>query len=124
MNRKLLTASRAPLALASLALLGLLSACGRQDEAMMGEPPAAGVQQGAPTVAEAPADAAITAEIKAKFAADAQLAALPIAVHTRDGLVELNGKAPDASLRDHATRVAARAKNVLSVDNHMAVPRS
>ncbi|HEX2010558.1 MAG TPA: BON domain-containing protein [Roseateles sp.] len=108
--------------LIAAAAAALLAGCGRQDQEIMADPPAAGV---APAAAlQSPADAAITADIQAKFAADAELSPLAIRVRTHDGLVELDGKAPDAKVRDHATRVAAKAKNVLSVDNHMAVPRS
>lgn len=118
---------RLPAAVLALGLAGLLAACGRQD---------LGVEVGSANTAPAPAaapapqspeqaaqDAAITAEIRAKFAADSSLAPLAIQVRTRDRLVELQGRAPDAQLRDHATRIAATAKKVLSVDNHMALPQ-
>lgn len=123
------TARRLPAAVLALGLAGLLAACGRQD---------LGVEVGSANTAPAPApaaapapqspeqaaqDAAITAEIRAKFAADSSLAPLAIQVRTRDRLVELQGRAPDAQLRDHATRIAATAKKVLSVDNHMALPQ-
>ncbi len=125
-SQYIFTASRRlPAAVLALGLAGLLAACGRQD---------LGVEVGsantAPAAAPAPQspeqaaqDAAITAEIRAKFAADSSLAPLAIQVRTRDRLVELQGRAPDAQLRDHATRIAATAKKVLSVDNHMALPQ-
>lgn len=118
---------RLPAAVLALGLAGLLAACGRQDLGME-----VGSASTAPAPAAAPApqspeqaaqDAAITAEIRAKFAADSSLAPLAIQVRTRDRLVELQGRAPDAQLRDHATRIAATAKKVLSVDNHMALPQ-
>ncbi|CAN5122305.1 hypothetical protein BH11PSE10_BH11PSE10_09600 [soil metagenome] len=71
---------------------------------------------------EAQVDAAITAGIKAQFASDAALNALHIQVDTKEGLVVLTGKAPDAGLREHATRVAITVKDVLSVDNKMLLP--
>jgi hyperosmotically inducible protein len=66
-------------------------------------------------------DAKITAGIKAELAKDPSLSALAIKVETQDGLVALNGQAPDPATRDHATRVAATVKGVLSVDNHMVL---
>lgn len=71
---------------------------------------------------EAGLDATITANIKAEFAADAPLNALHIQVETKEGLVSLSGKAPDASTRERATRLAATVKDVLSVDNKMVLP--
>ena len=66
-------------------------------------------------------DATITASIKAELAKDPSLSALSINVDTKDGLVSLNGTAPDATSRDRATRLAASVKGVLSVDNHLVV---
>lgn len=125
-SQHIFTASRRlPAAVLALGLAGLLAACGRQDLGME-----VGSANTAPAAAPAPQspeqaaqDAAITAEIRAKFAADSSLAPLAIQVRTRDRLVELQGRAPDAQLRDHATRIAATAKKVLSVDNHMALPQ-
>ena len=71
---------------------------------------------------EAALDATITANIKAEFAADPPLNALHIQVETKEGLVSLNGKAPDASTRERATRLAATVKDVLSVENRMLLP--
>lgn len=69
-------------------------------------------------------DATITASIRSEFAADPVLNPLKIDVQTKEGLVSLNGRAPDAASRDHATRVAATVKDVLSVDNHMVLPKT
>lgn len=66
-------------------------------------------------------DARITASIKAELAKDPMLSPLAITVDTKEGLVSLGGKAPDPATREHATRVAATIKGVLSVDNHMVV---
>ncbi|MET0519236.1 MAG: BON domain-containing protein [Burkholderiaceae bacterium] len=74
--------------------------------------------------AERQQDAAITASIRAEFASDPALSRINIQVQTREGLVSLNGAAPDAATRDHATRLAATVKNVLSVDNHMSLPKA
>jgi len=66
-------------------------------------------------------DLAITSRIKAALAKDPDLKPLRIKVDTRDGLVSLHGTAPDQSSREHATRVAATVKGVLSVDNLLVV---
>lgn len=123
----------------------LLSACERTGEPEIGEAaalsragaqtgtqanpqvnPQANTQTGAQDLerqtAQAAQDAAITAGIQAELAKDPRLGALGIRVLTREGLVELQGKAPDAALRDRATRTAATVKGVLSVDNHMSLP--
>lgn len=71
---------------------------------------------------EAAQDAAITAAIKAEFARDPALSALQIRIVTKEGLVSLDGKAPDAATRERATRVAVAVKDVLSVDNRMVLP--
>lgn len=122
---------RASFVLMIAAAVSLLAACSRQDGDIDAHLDGSSVaqQQQAPrpgqavSAEQAAVDAAISAEIKAKFAADSTLGPLGIEVRTREGLVELVGKAPDTGVRDHATRVAATVKNVLSVDNHMAVPR-
>lgn len=112
--------------LATAAAVFALSACGRHDDTI-GTPIESAVSQAQQAAANAapvkPEDEAITTAIKAKFAADASLGALNIAVLTRDGLVTLSGTAPDAPTRDHATRLAATVKNVLSVENQMSVPK-
>jgi len=72
-------------------------------------------------VAVSAEDLAITARIKAELAKDPDLSALRIKVDTLDGLVSLHGTAPDQSSREHATRVAAAVKGVLSVDNLLVV---
>ncbi|TDP74763.1 BON domain-containing protein [Roseateles toxinivorans] len=85
------------------------------------EAPVAKVANTAEQAKIALADAAITAKIKIELAEEPSLAVLQIKVDTKDGLVDLTGTAPDATLRDRATRVAATVKGVLSVDNHMVV---
>lgn len=126
-TRASIVSRRVPAALLALGLAGLLAACGRQDlgveVASADTAPAPAAAPAPQSPAQAAQDAAITAEIQAKFAADSSLAPLAIQVRTRDRLVELLGRAPDVQLRDHATRIAATAKKVLSVDNHMALPQ-
>lgn len=112
----------------------MLMACG-QHELGAGDPAEAVLNRAAAVVSQPPSaqqleaksreaalDSTITAAIKAQFAADAPLNALHIQVETREGLVVLTGKAPDASLKERATRLAVTVKDVLSVDNKMVLP--
>lgn len=66
-------------------------------------------------------DAAITANINAELAKDAQLSALKINVDTRQGRVELKGQAPSSQARERATRLASAVKGVVSVDNQLSL---
>lgn len=126
--------SRSAALLATAAAAVLLMACG-QHELGAGDPADAAISRVAAAVSpplnarqleaksrEAALDSAITAEIKAQFANDAPLNALHIQVETREGLVVLSGKAPDAGLKERATRLAVTVKDVLSVDNKMVLP--
>ena len=130
------TFTRTAALFATVAATVLLMACGQHElgagdraEAVMNRaaaavspPPPPSAQQLEAKSREAALDATITAEIKAQFAADAPLAALHIQVETREGLVVLTGKAPDAGLKERATRLAITVKDVLSVDNKMVLP--
>lgn len=80
-----------------------------------------------PPVAQAPAvpspeDSGITMTVRSALAADATLAAVPIAVSTDHGVVKLEGQAPDAPTRQRATVVAASAAGVKAVDNRLTLP--
>ena len=128
------TRTRAATLLATAAAAVMLMACG-QHELGAGDPAEAAINRAAAVVSpppnaqqleaksrEAALDATITAEIKAQFANDPPLNALHIQVETREGLVVLSGKAPDAGLKERATRLAVTVKDVLSVDNKMVLP--
>ncbi len=128
------TRSRTAALLATAAATVMLMACG-QHELGAGDPAEAAINNVAAVVTpplsakqleaksrEAALDATITAEIKAQFASDPPLNALHIQVETREGLVVLSGKAPDAGLKERATRSAITVKDVLSVDNKMVLP--
>ena len=52
------------------------------------------------------ADAAVTAEVKSRLAADASLAAGSISVDTRDGIVTLRGRVASSAQRAAAERDA------------------
>jgi len=81
---------------------------------------------GTPPLAQAatptPEDSGITVKVRSALAADATLAAVPIAVSTDHGVVKLEGQAPDAPTRERATVVAASAAGVKSVDNRLTLP--
>lgn len=69
-----------------------------------------------------PADAGITVKVREALASDATLAAVPIAVSTDQGVVKLEGQAPDVQARERATVVAAATTGVRGVDNRLTLP--
>jgi hyperosmotically inducible protein len=66
-------------------------------------------------------DATITASVKTALAADPALSALRIDVTTRDGVVTLEGPAPNAQARERAQVLAAAPEGVVRVDNRLVV---
>lgn len=84
-------------------------------------PPMAQQQPQQPAQAD-PEDAGITIKVRAALAADAVLSAVPIAVSTDHGIVKLEGQAPDAQAREHATVVASSTTGVKGVDNRLTLP--
>jgi hypothetical protein len=83
------------------------------------------IAQQAPTPASTtpdPADTSITVQVRQALAADATLAAVPIAVSTDHGVVKLEGQAPDVQARERATVVAANTVGVKAVDNRLTLP--
>lgn len=86
-------------------------------------PPVVAQQAPAPApVTPDPADTSITVQVRQALAADATLAAVPIAVSTDHGVVKLEGQAPDAQARERATVVAANTTGVKAVDNRLTLP--
>lgn len=69
-------------------------------------------------------DAAITASIKADLVKDPELSALKIEVDTIQGVVTLNGVAPNESAAERAGRIAIAVKGVNSVRNHVVARKS
>ena len=67
------------------------------------------------------ADSAITAEIKAKYIAEADLAALEIDVDTQEGAVTLTGTVPTEPAKSLAEEIASNVDGVTSVENDLAV---
>jgi hypothetical protein len=84
-------------------------------------PPVAQQQPQLPPQAD-PEDAGITVKVRAALAADAVLSAVPIAVSTDHGVVKLEGQAPDAQAREHATVVVSSTAGVKGVDNRLTLP--
>jgi hyperosmotically inducible periplasmic protein len=79
------------------------------------------VETAADKVISAVGDAAVTAGVSAELARDPCLHALEIGVGTNSGTVVLTGKAPDAAVRDRATRVASNVKGVVRVENRLEI---
>ena len=69
-------------------------------------------------------DASITASVKAKLAADADVAAHNIDVDTLDGVVTLSGIVDSWEERTEAARLAAAAEHVVRVVNNLQVKSS
>ena len=82
---------------------------------------AASASAAAGTVGEVLGDAAITASVKTDLAKDSNLSALAINVDTKDGVVTLNGPAPNAAAKARAESIAQGVKGVKSVVNHLEV---
>ncbi|NCT83799.1 MAG: BON domain-containing protein, partial [Comamonadaceae bacterium] len=80
------------------------------------------VAQQTPPAAPDAEDGGITVQVRLALAADATLAAVPIAVSTEHGVVRLEGQAPDAQVRERATLVAAATTGVKAVDNRLTLP--
>jgi hyperosmotically inducible periplasmic protein len=79
------------------------------------------VMQGQQSAGEYIDDAAITAEIKSKMAADRQVAAGAISVETMNGTTQLSGFATSQAEKDRAAEIARQAKGVKSVRNDIIV---
>jgi osmotically-inducible protein OsmY len=138
--------NRAQVVIVTTAALLSLTACGQKEEATVGQKidsaiasteqaareaqqdlqAAAGDmkregEQAAQAVADTAADAAITTQVKAALAADAQLSALRIEVDTAAGVVSLTGPAPSAEAADRATVLAKAVQGVTTVQNKLVV---
>jgi BON domain len=74
-------------------------------------------------VGTAVADAGITTKVKAALAVDPALSASRIEVETNNGIVRLDGPAPDAAAKARATVLAAAPQGVRGVDNRLALPQ-
>lgn len=77
------------------------------------------IERAAGEIGKGAGDAAITASIKADLVKDPELSALKIEVDTNQGVVTLNGVAPNEAAADRAGRIAIAVKGVTSVRNHV-----
>lgn len=68
-------------------------------------------------------DAGISTKVKAALAVDPALSASRIAVQTENGVVRLEGPAPDAAAKARASVLAAAPEGVRSVDNRLVLPQ-
>ena len=64
-------------------------------------------------------DAAITASVKSKFAADSARTLTSVDVDTVNGIVYLTGTVPDAAAKQHASQIARRVDGVARVENNV-----
>lgn len=90
------------------------------------EKQAQGVENNTATMGSAPqrsADASpdpdqkLASEVQSSLAADPDLSAMKIDVHSRDGEVTLVGRAPDPAARERAGQLARSVAGVRTVDN-------
>ena len=128
------------ISLTGVALLASLAACQRPDaEQTAGQKLDAavarveqhagdvktGVKQAAAAATEqvkaTASDIAITAEVNARLARDAQLSAFAINVDTNGGRVVLKGSAPDLAARERARSLAAAVEGVHTVENKLVI---
>jgi osmotically-inducible protein OsmY len=125
--------------LAIVAAVLLLGACSKNDDRTAGQKVDAAIASTEQRAAEAKADtkaaidsttakvavsmedAAITTSVNAELAKDPDLSALRINVDSDRGQVVLRGKAPSASARERATKLAEAVKGVVRVDNQLVV---
>ena len=96
-------------------VLGLLLACGSLAGCV------AAVVGGTAQGSQATADAAITADVKARLNADPATRSLAISVDTREAVVTLTGTVRTASQRSTAESLARNARGVKSVRNQLKI---
>ena len=66
-------------------------------------------------------DMSITAKVSSGLAKDPDLSAIKINVDTKEGVVTLNGPAPNAAAKSKATDIAKQVQGVTSVNNQLVV---
>lgn len=81
----------------------------------------ASANKAAADASQATNDVGITAKVNAALVADDKLKATQINVDTREGMVTLTGKAPDAQSRERATTLASAVDGVKHVNNQLVV---
>jgi osmotically-inducible protein OsmY len=68
-------------------------------------------------------DTGISLKVKTALAADPALSASRIEVTTTNGVVRLEGPAPDPAAKERATVLAGAPQGVRGVDNRLALPQ-
>jgi hyperosmotically inducible periplasmic protein len=66
-------------------------------------------------------DVRIANEVGQALSSDPDLAAMPIQVRSRDGVVSLRGKAPHETAREKATVIARNVRDVKTVENRLKI---
>ncbi len=69
-------------------------------------------------------DSGISLKVKTALAADPSLSASRIDVSTEQGIVRLDGPAPDMAAKDRATVLAGAPQGVRGVDNRLTLPQA
>ena len=139
------SARLAPLALSVLVVSLALAACTRTEDGVRiegdeaaarveeaGDRAGAALDEAGERVGEAAAelerragpvaeDAAITAKVKAKLAADPEVAAVHIDVDTLDHVVTLSGRVASSAVRDEADKLTRGTEGVRAVVNNLVV---
>lgn len=77
--------------------------------------------QASTTMGEKIDDMSITAKVSSGLAKDSDLSAIKINVDTKEGVVTLNGPAPNAAAKNKATDIAKQVQGVTSVNNQLVV---
>src|SRR5688572_15273853 len=139
------SARLAPLALSVLVVSPALAACTRTEDSVRieGDEAAARVEEAGDRAGEAldaagervgeaaaelerragpvTEDATITAKVKAKLAADPEVAAVHIDVDTLDHVVTLSGQVASSAVRDEADKLTRGTEGVRAVVNNLIV---
>lgn len=93
----------------------------REDAAQAARSGALATDRAAERSAGAVGDARITGAVKGALATDPALSALRIDVTTENGVVRLEGPAPDVEARERASVLASAPDGVVGVDNRLTV---
>jgi hyperosmotically inducible protein len=90
-----------------------------------GAAPTTGLDSGpAPSISGAVGDATITSDVKARLLADSDVSGLRIDVDTRNGVVTLSGAVSTAAQKSRAAEIAAKADNVVRVEDNLLVQQA
>lgn len=116
-NPKLMNTLATLALLAGTATVSFAAGAQTQEAAPAQASPAAAAVSGAAVVT----DDSITASAKTALSADAQVAALPVTVTTRKGVVVVSGEVPSAAAGDRVLQIVAAVSGVKDVKNSLKV---